>query len=265
MKSEFKVGLIFIFTMVLVVGFAYFLGVLNPLSNSHKLTILYNFAGGIEVGSPVRVMGIKVGKVKDILFDSAMKGPDGEEVKLKVVVGIDKKAWSSIREDSKFYINLAGVIGEKFVEITPGKLSAPAVKPGGVVRGTDPPRIDQLISQGYGLAGKLLDMVEENEGTVVDMINKLSDLLNNFQKTLTMVERTLNMVDKTTKNKRLKRLLDNTIQMSDDLAEITASLRTEDSKKTFELINKLIWRLESIDGPLIKKFLQEEGIKARIL
>ena len=265
MKSEFKVGLIFIFTVGLVVGFAHFLGVLNPLSNSHKLTILYNFAGGIEVGSPVRVMGIKVGKVKEILFDAGMKGPDGEEVKLKVVVGVDKKAWASIREDSKFYINLAGVIGEKFVEITPGSTDQPGINPNGVVRGTDPPRIDQLISQGYGLAGKLLDMVEENEGTVVDMINKLSDLLNNFQKTLAMVERTLNMVDKTTRNRKLKRLLDNTIKISDDMAEITASLRTEDSKKTFELINKLIWRLEAIDGPLLRKFLQEEGIKAKIL
>ncbi len=38
---------------------------------------------------------------------------NGEEVKLRLTVTVDKKAWTSVRKDSKFFINLAGVIGEK--------------------------------------------------------------------------------------------------------------------------------------------------------
>ena len=264
MKSEFKVGLIFIFTIALVIGFASYLGVLNPMAKSHKLTVLYNFAGGIEVGSPVRVMGIKVGKVKDIVFDSEMKSPDGEEVKLKLIIAVEKKAWNTIRKDSSFYINLAGVIGEKFLEITPGSTSAEEFQPDDVVRGIDPPRIDQLISQGYGLAGKILEVVEKNEGSVVDVINKLSALLTNFTKTLEIVDKTLSSVDKTAKNKELKRLFKNVVQISDDLVVITGGLKSKESKETVELVKKLIKRLEDLDGPAIKKFFQEEGIKAKI-
>jgi len=29
-------------------------------------------------------------------------------------------------------------------------------------------------------------------------------------------------------------------------------------------MKKLIWRLEQLDGPAIRKFLQEEGIKAKM-
>jgi phospholipid/cholesterol/gamma-HCH transport system substrate-binding protein len=120
MKAEVKVGLMFVAAIALVVGFAFYLGAINPFSDTNDLNVAYNYAGGIEVGSPVRVMGIKVGKVKEIRFDSESKLPNGEEVKLLLKISVSKKAWATIRKDSQFFINLAGVIGEKFIEISPG-------------------------------------------------------------------------------------------------------------------------------------------------
>lgn len=257
MKAETKVGILFLMSFVLVVLFAYFLGALNPFSNQRELHLAYNFAGGLEVGSPVRVMGIKVGKVKAIEFMPEMKMPDGEEVKLKVIVGIDKKAWPTLRSDSRFYINLAGVIGEKFLEVTPGTLGAAPLESGQLVRGEDPPRIDQLISQSYGLAGKVLDMVEKNEGSVVSIIETLNKLVVNFDKAL----RTL---DKTTRSEDMNRLVKNLIHISDDVAYLTKGLRGPDGQKTIALLNELIHRLEPMDAQAIRKFLQEEGIKARM-
>ena len=63
MKPQTKVGIMFITAAVMVVVFAFALGVFQPFSNSNEVKVAYNFAGGIEVGSPVRVMGIKVGKI----------------------------------------------------------------------------------------------------------------------------------------------------------------------------------------------------------
>ena len=128
MKVETKVGLLFLAAVFMIIGFAYGLGVLNPFSNSNTLYVQYNFAGGIEVGSPVRVMGIKVGKVLSIDFDPTMKDSKGEEVKLKVAISVSKKAWPTVRQDSRFFINLAGIIGEKFLEITPGSIEAPPLE-----------------------------------------------------------------------------------------------------------------------------------------
>ena len=258
MKAEAKVGLLFAGTVVLVVLFAYIMGAINPFSNTYDLNVAYNYAGGIEEGSPVRVMGIKVGKVKAIEFKPEMKMQNGEEVKLNILISIDKKAWTSIRKDSRFFINLAGVIGEKFLEVSPGSAEAETFQSGDLVRGEDPPRIDQLISQSYGLAGKIIELVEKNEGSVTNMIGQLDRLITNFNKTLTLL-------DKTSKNKEMARLLDNTIQISDDLAYITKSLRTKKAEETYDLVHRLIWRLDKLDGPQIRKFLQEEGIKAKLL
>lgn len=257
MKTEAKVGILFLGSVVGVVLFAYYLGVLNPFSSSNQLNIMYNYAGGLEEGSPVRVMGIKVGKVKKILFKPEYRTPKGEQVKLEVQIQIEKKAWSSVRGDSRYFINLAGVIGEKFLEISPGSLESPELSPGDIVRGEDPPRIDQLISQSYGLAGKFIELVEKNEGGVTNMITQLDKLTTNLNRTLVLL-------DKTSKNKDISRLVDNAIKISDDLAYLTGQLRTKKAEDTYSLVHKLLFRLENLDGPAIKKFLQEEGIKAKL-
>lgn len=258
MRTETKVGLLVLAAVALTAVFAAMMGVLSPFSNSRALNVMYNYAGGIDEGSPVRVMGITVGKVRKIEFDPGFKMPDGEEAKLRLVVSIDKKAWSSVRRDSKFFINMAGVIGEKFLEISPGSTSEAEFADGDVVRGEDPPRIDQLISQGYGLAGKIIELVDKNQGSVTNMIQQLDRLTTNFNRTLTLL-------DKTSKNKDMARLLDNAIQVSDDMAYLMKNLRSKKAEDTYELLHKLLFRLEPLDGPAIRKFLQQEGVRARVL
>ncbi len=258
MKIETKVGLLAFAAIIAIVLFGYWVGLYNPFTNQHKLHVMYNYAGGIEVGSPVRVMGIKVGKVDRIEFKSDYKTDTGEEVKLQITISIEKKAWNSIRMDSQFFINLAGVIGEKFLEISPGSNDSEVLKPDQFVRGEDPPRIDQLISQSYGLAGKIIAMIEKNEGTLTNTVAQIDRLLTNFNKTL-------QLLDKTRSNKDIERMVSNLIVITDNVADLTTKLKGKKADETYDLIHKLIWRLEPLDKDAIKKFFQEEGIRARLL
>lgn len=258
MKIETKVGLLSLVSILLVIGFAYILGFISPFSSGLNLNIMYNYAGGLEEGSPVRVMGIKVGKVKKISFEPDFKMPGSEEeVKLRVQISINKDAWRTIRKDSKFFINLAGVIGEKFLEISQGSTTEPELKVNDYIRGEDPPRVDQLISQSYGLAGKIIEMLNKNDGSVTNIITQLDNLTMNFNKTLVLL-------DKTSKNKEMSRLLGNATKISDDLVYLTGSLRSKKAEDMYDLLQKLVFRLEPLDGPAIRKFLQEEGVKAKI-
>ena len=68
MSNEAKVGGLVLTTGVLAVAFAWIIGIQNPFNQKTTLRVTYNFAGGIEVGSPVRVSGIKVGRVENIEF-----------------------------------------------------------------------------------------------------------------------------------------------------------------------------------------------------
>lgn len=257
MKVETKVGLLFVVAVAMVAAFAYYLGVLNPFSSTNTVQLGYNFAGGIEVGSKVRVMGIEVGKVTAIEFDPSLKMPNGEEVKLRVTATISKKAWPAVRQDSRFFINLAGVIGEKYLEVSPGSSASPPLEPGALIRGEDPPRIDQLISQSYGLAGKILDLVQKNEGSITDTLEKMNTLVTNVNKTLVLLE-------KTTKNEKFNRIVDNVATITGDLTIATEKLRGPEAQRTMDLLHRLVWRLDKLDEAAIRKFLQQEGIKARL-
>jgi phospholipid/cholesterol/gamma-HCH transport system substrate-binding protein len=258
MKAQTKVGILLIVSVLLLVGFAFALGTFQPFSNTNELKVAYNFAGGLDVGSPVRVMGIKVGKVRSIKFEPDFKMPkSGEEVKLIITITVNKDAWPTIRQDSQFFINLAGVIGEKFLEISPGSAESPQLEPGQVVRGEDPPRIDQLISQSYALAGKILAMVNKHEGSVTETIETLDKLVVNFDKMLKQLE-------KTSRDPEVHKIVKNLSTIMDDGAFFTQKVRSPEGQKFMVYLTDLLKRLEPLDAKAIKKFLQEEGIRARL-
>jgi phospholipid/cholesterol/gamma-HCH transport system substrate-binding protein len=234
--------------------------------------VTYNFAGGIEVGSPVRVSGIKVGKVEKIEFfvpsDSktvALKEPGSDasendkiETPLRIKVSVRKDAAFGVRKDSRFYVNLAGIIGERYVEITPGHRSSPQVVAGDVVAGVDPPRIDQLISQSFDLAGKIKDIIDENKGDITKSIELLYKLSGNLNKTLAWVDHSA--VFKTD----LSKLVENLIAITGDVRHVTDKTHTPEGEKTLKLLYELLWRLEPLDSKNIQKFLQKEGIKVQL-
>src|SRR5689334_18901837 len=129
LSNEAKVGALLLTTAALAVVFAWMIGVRNPFDRTADFYVTYNFAGGIEVGSPVRVSGIKVGKVENIEFFTpatptqtvGLKEPGSASevnaenalVPLKIRISIRKEAMRGVRADSRFYINLAGIIGER--------------------------------------------------------------------------------------------------------------------------------------------------------
>jgi phospholipid/cholesterol/gamma-HCH transport system substrate-binding protein len=279
LSNETKVGFLIIMTITLAFVFAWCIGIQNPFSQTTTFFVTYNFAGGIEVGSPVRISGIKAGRVENIEFfpsidpsrntkDSkpiALKEPgsdieDNEKliVPLKLRISVNKNAAYGVRSDSRFYINLAGIIGERYIEITPGKIKSPQIREGDIVAGIDPPRIDQLISQSFDLAGKIKDIIEENKGDITKSIELLYKLSGNFNKTL-------NWIDKSAVFKTdLSKLIGNLIAITSDLRKVTDQVQTPEGEKTLKLLYQLLWRLEPLDSATIRTFFQKEGVKVHL-
>jgi phospholipid/cholesterol/gamma-HCH transport system substrate-binding protein len=273
LSNEAKVGGLIVATLLVAVAFAWAIGVKNPFTRAVEYQVTYNFAGGIEVGSPVRVSGIKVGKVEQIDFfvpvdptgviglkepGSVADEPGAAAVvPLRLRISVLKEAAVGIRRDSRFYINLAGIIGERYIEITPGSREAEPLRPGELIAGVDPPRIDQLISQSFDLAGKLKEIIEDNKGDLTRSIELLYKLSGNLNQTLAWIDRS--KVFKTD----LSKLIENLIALSSDLRKVTGKVHTPEGEKTLELIHQLLWRLEPLDSKTVRSFLQKEGVRVQ--
>lgn len=250
LSREFSVGLLAILALGLMVVFGWLMGAWRPFSSEVRFKILYGFAGGVEIGSPVRVSGVKVGRVESIHF---MPPGEVEGVSLEMTITVADRAAPSIREDSKFFINMAGIIGERYVEISPGTGESAALKPGARIRGEDPPRIDQLLSQGYGVFGKVQEFLEANEKVISEFLGSAKGVLDDANKFLKRKDR-----------EKLYVLLDNMVAITADMKGFTRSLNDEKSRQFFDHLVEVMARLHGVDKAALKKFLQEEGVRARI-
>ncbi len=252
LNKEFLVGCLVLLALGLMVTFGWLIGVIGPFVTESHFKVLYAFAGGVEVGSPVRVSGVKVGKVEKIEFlPTASQGE--EPASLRLLISVSQKASPTVREDSKFYVNMAGIIGERYVEISPGSSDKPQLADGAEVRGVDPPRIDQLLSQGYGVFGRLQQLLEKNEETVTTFLKQVNSVLTGMNEMLASSDK-----------KKIFALVDNLNAITHDLRGVSKGLDDKETKEAFRMLFDLIHRAHDIDKPALKKFLQEEGIRAHI-
>ncbi|NBX75795.1 MAG: MCE family protein [Proteobacteria bacterium] len=252
-RKEFWVGTLVLFSVGLLLVFAWLLGFVQPLGKRIHLSVFYQFAGGVEVGAPVRVSGVKVGKVEKIEFLSSPASENVAGTSVKVLIGLDSQVRNLIRQNSKFYINIAGIIGERYLEVTPGSEDSPVLENGSEVRGMDPPRVDQLLSQGYGVFGRVQEFLERNENTMQELLTSVHSLMTDTNSILKKLDR-----------KKVSQLIENLNTVSANVAVLSQQLRSPKSSKFIDQLADLVDRAHEIDKPALQKFLQEEGVRARI-
>jgi len=109
---EFMVGL---FLTAGIAAIAYLSVVISGVSGfgnqGYQLVASFQNVSGLKRGAFVEIAGVRVGKVEKIALD-----PETQEA--KVWLQIDKGV--AVQEDAIASIRTAGIIGDKFVKISPG-------------------------------------------------------------------------------------------------------------------------------------------------
>ena len=164
---EFKVGLLIIIAAVILAGFVFVLGNFS-LSSGFTIYVDYDYSGNLQPGAPVKVAGIKVGKIEDVAFlGGKLDEKTGRRVYVRVEAWIEDRARQSIRRDAEFFINTAGVLGEQYLEIVPGKnWDDPPIAAGAKVVGRNPPRTDLVLSRLYDVLDSLSEVLSEDKDTI---------------------------------------------------------------------------------------------------
>lgn len=134
---ELAVGIFMIAGMVCLAYLTIKLGQLEVFGDKgYEIQAVFSSSGGLKTGSSVVIAGVEVGRVKKVILDDY-------EARVTMSIPLEVK----IQEDAIASIKTKGLIGEKYVEISPGGLDE-NLEPGGVIRDTQPPiDIEQLISK----------------------------------------------------------------------------------------------------------------------
>jgi phospholipid/cholesterol/gamma-HCH transport system substrate-binding protein len=250
-QKSIKVGMLFAAALAFALLFVYWMGAFS-FGPTRRVYLLYDFAGGVDRGSPVRLAGIKVGRVSEIDFSH-----EGQHL-LKLTLKISREAFAQITDDSKFYINLAGLIGERYIEIVPG--TGDRIANGAELVGISPPRIDQLLSQSFGIFGDLRDFFYENRKGFQETIDNLNVLIGS----------TARLMDRASPDQRrtFTRFIQNLGAMSDDLREVvgrlnrsTKFMEEKNAGETWVSLSEAIRRVNKIDVNDIRRLMLEDGVK----
>ena len=168
---EFKVGLMLLVAAAVFVGFVFVLGNWS-LSSGYTIYVDYEYSGNLQPGAPVKVAGMKVGKVEDVSFLGGKVDPaTGRRVYVRVEAWIEDRAKDSIRQDAEFFINTAGVLGEQYLEIVPGRdWERPPVASGDKRVGRNPPRTDLVLSRLYDVLDSLSQVLTEDKDAIKHLL-----------------------------------------------------------------------------------------------
>jgi phospholipid/cholesterol/gamma-HCH transport system substrate-binding protein len=137
---EIKVGAFIITGLALMVVFLFAIGDLGTyFQPGYEFRVRFDSANGMGHGSPVQYAGVEVGKVQSVRLLQSDATPQVE-----LVVRLPDSV--KIRTDDKAAISTFGLLGEKYLEITPGLGQGGYLRPGEVLRG-QPPVSTELVIQ----------------------------------------------------------------------------------------------------------------------
>jgi len=134
---ELAVGL-FIIAGVICLGYLSIkLGKMEVLGGrGYEVYAIFSNVGGLKTGSSIVIAGVDVGRVKSIILD---------DYQAHVVLNLPEDL--KIQEDAIASVRTKGLIGEKYIEITPGG-SEKIIEHGGRIRETQPAvDLEELISK----------------------------------------------------------------------------------------------------------------------
>ena len=137
--TELLVGLFMLTGIIAITFLALRMGDIGLFDNDHYIIkAKFTSASGLKKGAYVEMAGVPVGKVKDIIFD-----PED----FLAVVDISVPTNITIPDDSIASIRTAGIIGDKFIKISPGG-SDQYIESGHEIIETEPSvNLEELISK----------------------------------------------------------------------------------------------------------------------
>ena len=189
------IGAFVIVATLAVAAFVLWLGQ-SQFSRDYKAyDIIFEGPVSLEDGSAVRYIGIKVGEVSTVRIDRA------DPSKVRARIRIDRE--TPVKTDSTASIQLAGITGVTFVQISAGSptsrlLEAKAGEPVPVIK-AEKTQLDQLFAGGAEVLGQANSTMERVQKLLTDEnIDSISTSLKNIETITTKLAADDGLIDQAT-------------------------------------------------------------------
>lgn len=167
--SELRVGMVLLFAFALLLWASFTGSGFTVFSKTESLVAFFPGVNGLVTGAPVWMAGLEVGHVTTVGFVER----DGRPL-VRVAFKVKRDAFAMITTDTKVAVGTMGLMGDKFLDIQPGRPGAPAVAPGaelGIIRSADltsafsgTPELMEQSSRAVRELSAVLERINRGEG-----------------------------------------------------------------------------------------------------
>jgi phospholipid/cholesterol/gamma-HCH transport system substrate-binding protein len=191
MKNEVKVGII---SMIIIIVFIFILIQISGTQvgkNTYEVKVIFDYVGALNENSPVRIAGVKAGRVKEIKL---------VESKPLVILEIDGD--KKLRKGAAIKISVLGIIGENYIEIGVGDEYQPFYTKEELkepIYGKAPVNVSDImeivgklefyfrdITSGVNsLTGKLNALIDENRENLAESVGNIRQI---SEKAITLID-----------------------------------------------------------------------------
>jgi phospholipid/cholesterol/gamma-HCH transport system substrate-binding protein len=242
---EVKVGVLILVSLGILAAFVLVMGGLS-FEKTYTVYVDFDNPGGLQSGAPVRVAGVKCGKVSELQFKGGKVDPKtNRRTLVRAKLAIEERVKDSIHDDADFYVTTQGVLGEQFLAIDPGSPQKAVLAENSIVKGIDPPRLDLFLAKAYELLDTTIQGIRNNRELISDIATGTANLLKNLNVVLT------------DNRERINRIVQNLESLSAEANTLTTHARANyvDNPKiqrTIDNIDRLTTDIQKDSGPMIK-------------
>ena len=157
MTTEFKVGIVVLIGIFLLFYMSFRIGKFGSITEGRGYTVTVHFkdSSGLDTKSPVDIAGVEVGTVHKISLDGTMAKV---ELLLKDNVHVPL--------DSTIAIKSFGILGDKYVEIVPGKSTVLAKNGQELANAVSYPGYEEIFQNVSVAAKNIGDTMEQFKGVL---------------------------------------------------------------------------------------------------
>lgn len=171
--AKLKVGVVISAAIVTVFFAVMFAGSIDRLfAPKTRINAIFGDIRGLREGAPVWFAGVEIGSVRSIDFTP------GQKIQVSMAVASDTMKF--LKKDSTASILTLGLLGDKYIELTPGSKEAEALRSRDIITGTTNIEVQDVVETGQRSIEKIANFVnmlediiakiDRGEGTVSKFI-----------------------------------------------------------------------------------------------
>ena len=143
-----RVGVVLVVAVAVLVGALLVTGPLR-IVRGPRVDVDFAFCGPIKPGASVRLAGVVVGVVEDVVLLAGRDPAAGPAAMVRVEARVDDRVAHLLTDQTRFFVTTLGVLGEHYLDIAPA--SGKALPDGARVDGVTLARADLLLPRASAL------------------------------------------------------------------------------------------------------------------